>query len=100
MFVPSYSEPGKDATVVWGSTDFKFKNRREYPVKIEASVSDGVANVSFYGLKTDDEYELSIESRIIKSTSTSLVVESYRVYKKDGEIVKRDKLYTDTYKKQ
>ena len=63
-------------------------------------MSDGVANVSFYGLKTDDEYELSIESRIIKSTSTSLVVESYRVYKKDGEIVKRDKLYTDTYKKQ
>ena len=56
--------------------------------------------MSFYGLKTDDEYELSIESRIIKSTSTSLVVESYRVYKKDGEIVKRDKLYTDTYKKQ
>ena len=99
MFVPSYADAGKDATVVWGSTDFKFKNRRDYPIKIETSVSGGIATVSIYGLKTDDEYELSIESRTIKSTATSLVVESYRAYKKDGEIVKRDKLYTDTYKK-
>ena len=99
MFVPSYADAGNDATVVWGSTDFKFKNRRDYPIKIETSVSGGIATVSIYGLKTDDEYELSIESRTIKSTATSLVVESYRAYKKDGEIVKRDKLYTDTYKK-
>ena len=28
MFVPSYAGAGKDATVVWGSTDFKFENRR------------------------------------------------------------------------
>ncbi len=99
MFVPSYADAGKDATVVWGSTDFKFKNRRDYPIKIETSVSGGIATISIYGLKTDDEYELSIESRTIKSTATSLVVESYRAYKKDGVVVKRDKLYTDTYKK-
>lgn len=99
MFVPSYSEPGKDATVVWGATDFKFKNRRDYPIKLETSVSGGIATVNVYGLKTDDEYDISIESRVIKNTSNSLVVESYRVYKRDGEVVKRDKLYTDTYKK-
>ena len=91
---------GKDATEVWGSTDFKFKNRREYPVKIEASVSGGIANVKFYGLLTDDEYDIYIGTRVKKNTSNSLVVESYRVYEKDGVEVKRDKLYTDTYKKQ
>ena len=32
MFVPSYVTGGKDATVVWGSTDFKFENRRDYPL--------------------------------------------------------------------
>ena len=103
MFVPSYISAGKDATVVWGSTDFKFENRRNYPIKIEASVSGGIAQVKIYGLKTNEEYDiydLSIESKTIKSTSTSLVVESYRVYKdSNGNVVKRDKLYTDTYKK-
>lgn len=99
MFVPTYADAGKDATVVWGSTDFKFKNRRDYPIKIEASVSGGIANVKIYGLLTDDEYDISIGTRVKKNTATSLVVESYRVYKKDGVEVKRDKLYTDTYKK-
>lgn len=100
MFVPSYSEPGKDATVVWGSTDFKFKNRRNYPIKIEASVSGGIATVNIYGLHTEDDiYDLSIDTKIIKSTNSSLVVESYRAYSRNGIIEKRDKLYTDTYKK-
>ena len=99
MFVPSYSDPGKDATVVWGSTDFKFKNRRDYPIKIEASVSGGIATVNIYGLRTDDEYDIFIDTKTIKNTSTTLVVESYRAYSRNGQIVKRDKLYTDTYKK-
>lgn len=103
MFVPSYSPAGKDATVVWGSTDFKFENRRDYPIKIETSVSGGVAKINIYGLKTNEEYDiydLSIESRTIKNTGTSLVVESYRAYKdSNGNVVKKDKLYTDTYKK-
>lgn len=100
MFVPSYSDPGKDATVVWGSTDFKFKNRRNYPIKIEASVSRGVATVNIYGLHSEDDiYDLFIDTKIIKSTDNSLVVESYRAYSKDGKIEKRDKLYTDIYKK-
>lgn len=103
MFVPSYVTGGKDATVVWGAIDFKFENRREYPIKIEASVGGGTAQIKIYGLKTNEEYDiydLSIESRTVKSTDTSLVVDSYRVYKdSNGNIVKRDKLYTDTYKK-
>ena len=99
MFVPSYSDAGKDATVVWGSTDFKFKNTREYPIKIESSVSGGVAKINIYGLKTDDEYDISIETQTIKNTSSSLVVDSYKVYRKDGIIVQSEKLDRDKYKK-
>lgn len=103
MFVPSYAGAGKDATVVWGSTDFKFENRRSYPIKIEATVSGGIARIKIYGLKTDEEYDrynLSIGSKTIKNTSSTLVVESYRLYKdENGNVVKQDKLYTDTYKK-
>lgn len=103
MFVPTYADAGKDATVVWGSTDFKFENRRSYPIKIEATVSGGIARIKIYGLKTDEEYDrynLSIGTKTIKNTSSTLVVESYRLYKdENGNVVKQDKLYTDTYKK-
>ena len=104
MFVPSYADAGKDATVVWGATDFKFENRRPYPIKIEATVSGGIAEIKIYGLKTDEEYDrykLSIGSKTIKNTNSTLVVESYRLYEdENGNVVKQDKLYTDTYKKQ
>ena len=103
MFVPTYAQAGTDATVVWGATDFKFENRRAYPIKIEADVSGGTARIKIYGLKTNEEYDiydLSIGTKTIKSTASTLVVESYREYRdSNGNIVKRDKLYTDTYKK-
>ncbi len=99
QFVPSYVSGGYDATVAWGSTDFRFQNTRNYPIKIEASVSGGIANVKIYGLLTDDEYDISITTKTVKSTSTSLVVDSFKVYKRNGEVVNTEKLYRDTYKK-
>lgn len=100
MFVPSYIDAGRDATVVWGSQDFQFKNRRSYPVKIEASVSDGIANVKLYGLRTNDDYDkIYIKTETIKNTGSSLVVDSYRIFEKNGEVVDRTRLYRDTYKK-
>ncbi len=38
-FVTSYLGAGRDATVVYGSIDFKFKNNRQYPIKITGTVS-------------------------------------------------------------
>ena len=103
-FVPSYAEPGMDATVVYGSQDFKFTNTRDYPVKIVSTVSGGVATVSIYGLKTDEEYDISIETEIIKTIAkktssgyTGYVVDSYKVYRQNGTIIKREKISRDTY---
>ena len=42
MFVPSYATGGRDATVVYGTQDFKFKNSRTYPIKFEANVANGI----------------------------------------------------------
>ena len=121
MFIPSYVGGGEDATVVWGSTDFKFKNSRNYPIKIETSVSNGVATVSIYGFKTDDEYDISIETQFIKSISfktvyksnnnyksgtviqggkNGSVIDAYKVYKRNGQVVKKEKLSRDTYSAQ
>ena len=58
QFVTSYVPAGKDATVVWGSQDFKFKNTRKYPIRITAKVEGGVATVQIWGLKEEVEYDI------------------------------------------
>lgn len=93
----SYAEPGRDATVVWGSSDLKFENTRDYPIKILFSVSDGIARCSVYGLKGQNEYDVSLETVTVKKTSTTMVVDAYKVYKQNGVVIKREKLHRDTY---
>ena len=99
QFVPTYIGAGKDATVSYGSTDFQFVNSRDYPIKLEAYVTDGICKVSIYGLRTDDEYNITMTSKIIKETSRSIVAEAYKVYRRDGEVVKTEYLHRDTYSK-
>lgn len=65
QFVTSYVPAGRDATVVYGVTDFKFKNTRQYPVKIIASAKNGIATVSMYGIKEENEYTFSFNTKII-----------------------------------
>ena len=51
QFITSYVEEGRDATVAYGVTDFKFKNSRKYAIKIKASASNGVATIEIFGIK-------------------------------------------------
>jgi len=67
IFVPSYADAGKDATVVYGAIDFRFRNSRKYPIKITASISGGVATVSIWGLKEEVEYDVKIVSTILQN---------------------------------
>lgn len=99
QFVPSYSNAGRDATVVYGNIDFKFKNNREYPIKIECSVNKGIVSFKIYGLKQENEYEVVLSSRIVSSTATSLKSETYKTLKLNGEVVTRKTISKDTYKK-
>ena len=72
QFVTSYVEAGMDATVVYGMTDFKFKNTRKYPVKIIASAKNGVATVSLYGIKESEEYTFSFRTVTVSTIPTSI----------------------------
>ena len=103
-FMPTYVDPGYDATVVYGSQDFKFKNTRDYPVRIVADVSGGYCTVKIYGLRTDNEYDISIETNIIKKMkqktrggAPGYVVDSFRVVRQNGEVISREKIARDTY---
>lgn len=99
QFVPSYVGASRDATVVYGSTDFKFKNNRNYPIKIACSVSGGIANFKIFGLRTDNEYDIEITSRVTKSTSNSINSEAYKILKQNGQVVGTQLLSKDVYKK-
>ncbi len=67
QFVPSYVTAGRDATVVYGMTDFKFKNTRQFPIRIVASAQGGIATVSIYGIKEENEYTFSFSTKTVAS---------------------------------
>ena len=99
QFVPSYVTASRDATVVYGSLDFKFKNNRNYPIKINCSVSGGIANFQIFGLKQDDDYDVEISSYETGRTATAIYSEAYKILKKDGKVVNKQLLSKDTYKR-
>lgn len=63
---PSVYVPwGMDATVYWGSLDFKFRNNTDYPIRIDASAdSKGTVSISLVGTDTKDHY-VKMESEIL-----------------------------------
>ena len=99
QFVPSYAPASRDATVVYGSIDFKFKNNRNYPIKIVCSVQNGIANFQIYGLKTDNDYEVTISNRVTGTTSNAIYSEAYKILKQNGQVVSSTLLSQDVYKR-
>lgn len=119
-YVSSYVPISRDATVSWGTLDFKFKNNRKYPIKIRAYASNGVVKVDILGVKQDDDYEVVIESKAISSIKYSTqyeedasleegkekitqsgvngsIGEAYKVLKKNGKVVSRTLISRDRY---
>ena len=93
MFLTTYSPGGLDATVAYGSLDFKFKNNRSYPIKIAASVENGYCTVQIYGLRTDDDYQIELSSRKIGA----YLYQSYKTFYKNGQFVRTEPISTDSY---
>ena len=119
-FNPGYVPAGRDATVSWGGPDFKFKNTRNYPVRIVSSVSGGTILIEIFGLKSDNEYDVEIESyitsyiqyktiekkdaslakgttKVLQSGSSGCRAVCYRILKQNGSIVSKTQLSSDTY---
>ena len=61
-----YVQPSRDATVYSPYLDFKFKNTRSNPIKIVTSFSSsGSLNISLYGIKEKEEYEVELISQYL-----------------------------------
>ena len=56
----SYVPLGRDATVSYGSIDFKFSNNTGMPIKIVASAQGGKNTVSIYGTKQNPNRKIEI----------------------------------------
>lgn len=55
-YISNYVPIGRDATVSWGGPDFKFKNNRDYPIKIEASYANSKLTCKIIGTNVDGSY--------------------------------------------
>ncbi len=99
QFVPSYARASRDATVVYGAIDFKFKNNRDYPIKLECSVANGTANFQVWGLHTADDYEVQITDRVTGSSANAIYSEAYKILKQNGQVVRTFLLSRDIYKR-
>lgn len=120
QFITSYVPEGRDATVAYGVTDFKFKNTRKYAIKIKATASNGVATISIYGIKENPEYNITFETKTISSIpvtekyiedntiaegteeikqkgANGCVTETYIIKSLNGQVVSKDLLSKDTY---
>ena len=120
QFLTSYVPAGRDATVSWGTIDFKFKNTRNYPIKIVSNVKNGLATVKIYGMKEDEEYEIVIESKVTQAIpyTVNYIEDSnlekgkeeiqqygsngaksitYKIFKKNGVEISKSILSNDTY---
>lgn len=90
MMYPEYVKPSLDATVVWGSIDFKFKNNRETPIKIVATVKNGIATTTIYGKKLENEPIVEIESVIEKTIPYTTVTEYDNTMEEGKSVVTQD----------
>lgn len=116
----SYVPAGRDATVSYGGKDFKFKNSRSYPVKIEANAKNGVVSISIKGIKEEKEYEIVLTSSVLSTTPCKTVYENnntlaegkqkvvqtghtgqksiaYKTVKYNGKTISKTVLSKDTY---
>ncbi|MEN6327504.1 MAG: VanW family protein [Syntrophomonas sp.] len=117
----AYVPVGRDATVVYGLQDFRFKNTTGYPIYIRAIARGGRLQINVYGnLGAKKRISLSSvidqtipfkESRQLDSTLSpgqekvdhvgfpGYVSRTFRSYlNEDGKVMKQEKLSTDYYK--
>ena len=118
MFTTSYVKAGLDATVAYGSIDFKFKNNKNYPIKIVSSVNGGIANMKVYGLREGNEYEVILDTvttgsipyktkyesrvgvkkgKVIQGGSNGLRTETYKTLVQNGQVISKTRISQDTY---
>lgn len=117
-----YVKPSLDATVYYPYVDFRFKNTRNYPIKIVTSYnSGGRMSISIMGTFEEVEYDVVLSStvtgsvaskkeyvndatlpagttKVIKKGTNGYTSVGYRILKLNGKTISKTFLSSDTYK--
>jgi len=119
----TYVNIGEDATVNWPNLDFKFKNNTSSPIFLITYYKDRRMSAEIWGVSLGEGVTIDLESKIVKtmeppsdvkyeynpelpygSSKTTVkarkgyVVETYKVWYKDGKETSRELMHTSTYK--
>ncbi len=120
MFTVGYVPIGADATVSWGGPDFKFKNNRNYAIRIVATTHNKNVTIKVYGLKQENDCNVEIlsyrtgtvpykttytndnslgagQTKVIQAGSNGARSVTYKILKKDGKEISREVISRDTY---
>lgn len=94
-----YVPAGLDASVNWGTTDFRFRNNFHFPVKLQAEVSDGYVKMKILGTDEKD-YSIQMETGLGED-ETAFYARSYKCKydKQTGELLSREVEAFSTYYK-
>lgn len=79
---------GCDATVDWGHLDFKFKNNKEYPIKIKCSYSKRKLTIAITG--TEDGITAKMESEVLETTPFETVYKKPNSDNPNGKVSSGD----------
>ncbi len=118
----NYVPKGEDATVNWPNLDFRFRNDTDWPIFIVANYKDRKVTVEIYGMTLGEGITIDLESEVtyVKeppsepkyvynpqlkvgkenvtvSARTGYTVVTYKVWYKNGQEFKREKLHTSHY---
>jgi vancomycin resistance protein YoaR len=88
QFIVTYLPVGNDATVNWGTTDFKFKNSTSYPLRIDAKVDGRDLSVKLVGTKLGGGY--------VKIESETISTKDYKTIEMEDETIEPGTTKVDT----
>ncbi|MDX1932416.1 MAG: VanW family protein [Capsulimonadales bacterium] len=119
VFAPHYVPPGRDAAVAYPNIDLRFRNPYPFPVRLRSSVDGDILRVEMWG-RTDTRTEYQLVTRVLSASPPETVrrtvprkagkpavaryagiggfrVVTYRVARKNGREVRRERLSDDAY---
>lgn len=119
----TYVNKGEDATVNWPNLDFKFRNDTDYPVFLITYYENRKLSAEIWGMSLGEGVSIDLESRVVRVTEpsggteyeynaalpygtekvkvkarTGYVVETDKVWYRNGQEFDRELLHTSTYR--
>jgi hypothetical protein len=95
-FRVSYAPASRDATIYWGSKDFRFRNNTPGPIYVRTFLKNDRFHVELYGVQPVTS-EIEVSSRVL-SRKKGTRSEAFRIIKTSGGETKQEKLSTDYYR--